>query len=95
MKKQTAHHNDLHSLAEDAQALLAATTDVAGEKVAEARKRLTSALEKGKETWNEVQEKAVEGAKATDQVIRDHPYQAIGVAFGVGAILGYILSRRN
>lgn len=96
MKKHTSPaHHDLQSLAEDAQALLAATTDVAGEKVAEARKRLTAAIEKGKETWNNVQEKAVEGAKATDEMIREHPYQAIGVAFGVGAIVGFLFSRRN
>ena len=94
MKKQTAH-NDLQSLAEDAHALLAATTDVTGEKVAEARKRLTAALDKGRETWESVQEKAVEGAKATDQVIRDHPYQALGVAFGIGALVGFLVSRRN
>lgn len=96
MKKHATHaDNDLQSLAEDAQALLAATTDVAGEKVAEARKRLTAAIEKGRETWSQVQEKAAEGAKAADQVIRDHPYQAIGVAFGVGALLGFLLARRN
>lgn len=96
MKQHTSHiHTDLQRLAEDAQALLAATTDVAGEKVADARKRLTAAIEKGKETWSQVQEKAVEGAKATDHVIREHPYQAIGIAFGVGAVLGFLLTRRH
>lgn len=94
MKKHTAQ-NDFQSLAEDAQALLSATTDVAGEKVAEARKRLTVAIERGKEAWENVQERAVAGAKATDQVIRDHPYQAIGVAFGVGALIGFLISRRD
>lgn len=83
------------SLLEDAQELLAATAHVAEEKVVEARKRLASAIEKGKEAWNIVQEKAVAGAKATDEVIREHPYQALGVALGVGAIIGYLLSRRN
>lgn len=96
MKQHTSHvHADLQRLAEDAQALLAATTDVAGEKVADARKRLAAAIEKGKETWSHVQEKAVEGAKATDHVIREHPYQAIGIAFGVGAVLGFLLTRRH
>lgn len=94
MKKHSSEH-DFHSLTEDAQALLAATTDVAGEKVAEARKRLAVAIEKGKEAWENMQEKAVAGAKATDQVIRDHPYQALGVAFGIGALVGFILSRRG
>src|SRR5271163_3917994 len=82
-------------LLEDAQALLAATTHVAEEKVADARKRLAAAIEKGKETWRDVQEKAVAGAKATDQVIRENPYRSIGVALGVGVLFGYLLARRN
>jgi ElaB/YqjD/DUF883 family membrane-anchored ribosome-binding protein len=82
-------------LVENAQALLAATAHVAEEKVVEARKRLTAAIEKGKETWNNVQEKAIAGAKATDQVIRDNPYKSLGIALGVGAIIGYLLRRRD
>ncbi len=91
------HHTESagEHLMEDAQALLAATAHVAEEKVVEARKRLTSAIEKGKETWNNVQEKTIAGAKATDQVIRDNPYKALGVALGVGAIIGYLLRRRD
>jgi len=82
-------------LAEDARALIAATADVAGEKVSEARKRLAAALESGKEIYGRVREKAVEGVKATDEVVHDHPYQAIGIAFGVGALVGYLVSRRG
>ena len=41
-----------------------------------------------------VREKAVEGAKAADEAVHEHPYQAIGIALGVGAILGYIIARR-
>ena len=94
MKKQTATIES-ENLVEDTQELLAATAHIAEEKVVEARKRLAAALERGKEVWNNVQEKAVAGAKATDKVIRDHPYQSIGVAFGIGALIGFLLSRRN
>ena len=95
MNKQTqAISNDVGQLAEDARALMAATADVAGEKVGEARKRLAAALERGKEIYGRVREKAVEGAKATDQAVHEHPYQAIGIALGVGVILGYIVARR-
>jgi ElaB/YqjD/DUF883 family membrane-anchored ribosome-binding protein len=87
--------NDLKSLAEDAQDLIAATTDVASEGVAQARKRLAAALERAGETWGAAQEKVVDGAKATDQLIRDNPYPSIGIAFGVGAVLGFLLSRRG
>ncbi len=95
MDKQTqAISNDMSQLADDARALMAATADVAGEKVSEARKRLAAALERGKEIYGRVKEKAIEGAKVTDQVVHEHPYQAIGIAFGVGAILGYLVARR-
>ena len=95
MDKQThAIRNDLVQLADDARALMAATADVAGEEVGEARKRLAAALERGKEIYGRVKEQAVEGARVADQAVHDHPYQAIGIAFGVGAILGYLVSRR-
>ena len=40
-------------------------------------------------------ERAIAGAKATDQVIRENPYKALGIALGVGAIIGYLLRRRD
>ena len=77
-------------LAEDARALMAATADVAGEKVGEARKRLAAALESAKEIAGSVRDKAVAGAKAADEAVHEHPYQAIAIGVGVGAILGYL-----
>jgi len=40
------------------------------------------------------EEKAVERAKAADRVIRDHPYQTIGIAFGVGLLIGALARRK-
>jgi ElaB/YqjD/DUF883 family membrane-anchored ribosome-binding protein len=95
MNKHTqAASHDIGSLAEDARALMAATADVAGEKVGEARNRLAAALERAKEIAGNIRDKAVAGAKATDETIRENPYQAIAIGVGVGAILGYILARR-
>ena len=79
--------NDMGSLAEDARALMAATADVAGEKVAEARKRLASALASARD-------KAVRGAKAVDEAVHEHPYQAVAIGVGVGALIGYLVARR-
>jgi ElaB/YqjD/DUF883 family membrane-anchored ribosome-binding protein len=93
-KQRQAIDNDLGTLAEDARSLMAATADVAGEKVSEARKRLAAALENGKELYGRVRDKAVEGAKATDQAVHEHPYQAIGIALGIGALIGYLAARR-
>jgi len=95
MSKETqAISNDMGQLADDARALMAATADVAGEKVGEARKRLAAALERAKEIAGRVKEKAIAGAKVADEAVHEHPYQAIGIALGVGAILGYLVSRR-
>ncbi len=93
-KEMQAISNDVGTLAEDARALMSATADVAGEKVAEARKRLGAALESGKELYGRARDKAVEGAKAADEAVHEHPYQAIGIALGLGAVLGYLLARR-
>jgi ElaB/YqjD/DUF883 family membrane-anchored ribosome-binding protein len=95
MNKHTqAIVDDMGTLAEDARALMAATADVAGEKVADARKRLAAALDNAKDIAGRVRDKAVEGAQAADEAVREHPYQAIGIAFGVGALIGYLASRR-
>jgi ElaB/YqjD/DUF883 family membrane-anchored ribosome-binding protein len=95
MNKETqAVCNDMGQLAEDAQALMAATADATGEKVADARKRLAAALERGKEIYGRAREKVVERAKAADQAVHEHPYQAIAIGVGVGAVLGFLMARR-
>jgi ElaB/YqjD/DUF883 family membrane-anchored ribosome-binding protein len=97
--KRHHHNHDIQEsathLANDARELLAATANAAETKVVEARERLSTALERGKEVWGRVQDGAVAKAKAADVVIRDNPYRAIGIAFGVGALLGFLLRRRS
>lgn len=94
MNKQTqAASNDMGTLAEDARALMAATADVAGDKVGKARKRLAGALGGCKEMYGRVRGRAVDGAKATDLVVHEHPYAAIGIGIGVGALIAYLVAR--
>lgn len=87
--------DEANHLAADARALLAATADVAGDKVAEARKRLSAALASGKQIAGQVRDKAVAGAKAADEAVHAHPYQAIAIGVGVGALIGYLLARKS
>jgi ElaB/YqjD/DUF883 family membrane-anchored ribosome-binding protein len=95
MNKETqATTHDVGQLAEDARALMAATADVAGEKVGEARKRLAAALESAKHIAANVRDKAVAGARVADQTVRENPYQAIAIGVGVGAVIGYLVARR-
>jgi ElaB/YqjD/DUF883 family membrane-anchored ribosome-binding protein len=85
---------DLRTLSHDAEAMLQVTAGQAGEKVTEIRGRLTAALESAKETYRRLQDKTVAGAKVADQTIREHPYESIGVAFGVGLLIGVLVARR-
>lgn len=93
-QKQTVG-NYMGTLAQDAQDLMAATSDVAAEKVGEARKRLAAALESSQEMYGRVRDKAIDSAKATDEAVRNHPYQVLGIAFGVGALIGFLTARRR
>ena len=85
---------DLKLVMRDAEDLLKATAGEAGEKVKEVRARLTAALESARATCDDLQDKTLEAAKATDQVIREHPYESIGAAFGAGLLIGVLVGRR-
>ncbi len=85
---------DLRILVRDTEELLKATAGEVGEKATAARARLTAALDNAKSTCRDLEEKAIEKAKVADKVIREHPYQSIGVAFGVGLLIGVLINRK-
>lgn len=85
---------DLKTLSHDAEAVLAATAGQAGEKVNELRGRLAATVESAKASYRRLEEKMASAAKAADQTIREHPYETAGVAFGVGLLIGVLVSRR-
>lgn len=85
---------DLKTVTHDAEAILKATAGQTGEKMGELRARLSSALESAKATCARVQEKTVAGARVADKTIREHPYESIGTAFGIGLLIGVLVGRR-
>jgi ElaB/YqjD/DUF883 family membrane-anchored ribosome-binding protein len=85
---------DLKVLSRDAEAVLQATAGQAGDKMTELRQKLGHALESAKDTCHRFEEKAIAGAKAADKTIRAHPYESMGVAFGVGLLIGVLVARR-
>lgn len=86
--------SDLKTVVHDAEELMKATAGQAGEKVTQARSRLSAALESAKASYQRVQEKTVAAAKATDKTIRAHPYESIGIAFGLGLLVGVLVARK-
>jgi ElaB/YqjD/DUF883 family membrane-anchored ribosome-binding protein len=86
--------SDLKSAMSDAEEALRATGSQTSDKASEIRSRLNAALESARGTCQRLEEKTVAAAKATDRVIRDHPYESIGVAFGVGLLIGVLVARK-
>jgi ElaB/YqjD/DUF883 family membrane-anchored ribosome-binding protein len=85
---------DLKRVVRDSEELLQASAGVVGEKAHEMRERLSRTLESAKATCRRLEERAIEGAKAADKAIREHPYQSIGAAFGIGLLIGVLVTRK-
>jgi ElaB/YqjD/DUF883 family membrane-anchored ribosome-binding protein len=85
---------DLKRVVRDSEELLKAMTAEGAEKALDIRQRLSDTLEAAKRTYERLEQKAIKGAKATDKVIRDHPYQSIGIALGIGLLVGVLSARK-
>lgn len=88
---------DLRSVVSGAEDLLRATASQTGEKVSAARERIEENLADAKERLviaeRALREKTKEAATATDEYVRDNPWQAVGIAAGVGMLVGMLISR--
>jgi ElaB/YqjD/DUF883 family membrane-anchored ribosome-binding protein len=82
---------DLRTLREDTQELVLATGGVLAEK---SRARFLTSVERMKRTCRDIQDQAAAGARVADRSLREHPYTAVGIAFGLGLVIG-ILARRK
>ncbi|MBM0104330.1 DUF883 domain-containing protein [Steroidobacter sp. S1-65] len=89
---------DLKTVVEDAEALLKATSTLTGEKIQEVRARAEESLRQARVRLTEVEEEAMrrarEVAEAADEYVRENPWQSVGIAAGVGLVLGLLLARR-
>ena len=89
---------DLKVVVADAEELLRATASQAGEKVSAARERIQASLATAKVKLADVEramlEKTKLAARATDEYVRDNPWQAVGIAAAAGLVLGVLISRR-
>jgi len=103
MKTKTRNHvgaedilRDLQTLATDTKQIFADTVQApTAEAIASLRDRLDSAQERMSEYYAAAKEKTAAGVKATDEVIRAKPYQALAIALGAGVLLGLFLGRRS
>jgi ElaB/YqjD/DUF883 family membrane-anchored ribosome-binding protein len=85
---------DFKVVLQDAEELIKATAGDIEDKTREARAKLAGAMVVAKETCHKLEETVVAGAQATNNIVRGHPYESIGIAFGVGLLAGVLLKRR-
>lgn len=86
--------DDLRTVVHDAQDLLKAGAGDLTEKGKEARARLEEALQRARETCEQYEGRASQAARAATETIRDHPLPSMGVAFGIGVLIGVLINRR-
>jgi len=88
---------DLQLVVSDAEELLRATASQAGEKVSVARERIQDSLAAAKARLAEAEEAMLEktrqAARVTDEYVHDNPWRAVGIAAGVGLVVGMLISR--
>jgi len=85
---------DLRAVVHDGEELLKAGVQDLSERGKAARERLAAALEVAKDTKRKLEQRAIAGAKATDKLVREYPYQSLGIAFGIGMLIGILSNRR-
>ncbi|MDO9281495.1 MAG: DUF883 family protein [Methylotenera sp.] len=90
--------NEFKAVIADAEALLKATANTSGEKIAEVRskaeKSLSIAKAKLADAQDEVLAKTKAAAKVTDVYVHENPWRSIGLAASVGVVIGLLIGRR-
>ncbi len=89
---------DFKVVVSDAEELLRATASQAGEKVAVAREKVQESLRRAKVKLAEAEEilidKGKQAARVTDEYVHDNPWSAVGIAAGIGFMIGLLIGRR-
>ena len=90
--------SDLRVLVADAEELLKATANQAGEKIAVARQKIEQSLVEGKKALADAEitlvKKSKECAEITDDYVRENPWSAVGIAASVGLVIGLLIRGR-
>lgn len=85
---------DLRAVIRDGQDVLRSSADDLSEKGREARGRLEETLNRAKQSCEQLEVRAGEATRAAEATIRDHPLATVGIAVGVGVLVGLVLQRR-
>lgn len=89
---------DFKVVVADTEELLRATASQAGDKAADLRVKIQGRLADAKIRLADAEAALVDKAKlvgrATDDYVNDNPWRSVGIAAGVGLIIGLLIGRR-
>jgi ElaB/YqjD/DUF883 family membrane-anchored ribosome-binding protein len=89
---------DLKAVIADAEELLSLSKDQAGEGAARLRERVQERLLRARDRLGDIQADTFERARAAglaaDDFVHDKPWPAVGLAAGVGLLVGLLIARR-
>ena len=89
---------DIKAVISDAEEILKATADQTGEKIAGLRARVQERMHAARLRLADAEAvlvaKTRAAAQAADTYVHENPWKAVGVAAGVGFLVGFILGRR-
>lgn len=91
--------SEFRNLIAEGESLLRATSNLSGEALATAREQFRDQLATARARVNDytaaARARGREAAIMADDYVHDNPWAAIGVAAGVGFVLGALISRRS
>ncbi|HLA35756.1 MAG TPA: DUF883 family protein [Rhodocyclaceae bacterium] len=89
---------DLKLVLADAEELLRATADQAGDKLADIRTRTADRIAGVKlklaEAEAAVLERAKQAGRAADEYVQENPWRSVGIAAAIGLVVGLLMGRR-
>lgn len=89
---------DMKSVISDAEELLRNTQQQAGESFLAAKAKFEATLSSAKTELIRMEEEMVartkEAALATDQYVKEHPWQSVGLAACMGMVVGLLIARK-
>jgi ElaB/YqjD/DUF883 family membrane-anchored ribosome-binding protein len=88
---------DLKTVFNDADELLKAIASQASDKIAVARQRIEQSLIEGRKSLGDAEkaliQRSKEAADVADDYVRENPWSAVGIAAGIGIVIGLLMRR--
>ena len=90
--------NDLQSVIKDAEVLLKNSSIPGSDEFKSAKERFENTLRNAKDEVVRIErlvvDKTKEVAHTTDNYVKDHPWQAVGLSTAIGLVIGLLISRK-